>query len=256
VRFFDSHAHLDSLSPEALEGVLGRAQEIGLTDIVCIGASDGIESNHRTMAVVRQNRRLHATLGIHPHDVARISESAFLELETLAQDPSVVAIGETGLDYFYEHAPKEAQVSAFRRFLGIARRLNLPVVIHTRDAEDDTIRILREEKAERIGGVIHCFTGTQALANACLDLGFYISFSGILTFRNAEAIREVARNNPRDRTLIETDCPYLAPVPLRGKSNEPSYIVHTAKCLAELWSVDEDEVKQVTGANAARLFKR
>lgn len=254
-RFIDSHAHLDGdvLNPQ-LPAVLDRARAAGLTDIVCIGASDGFESNPKTLAIADQHDGIHATVGIHPHDARLVDETVLAKVRALADHPKVVAIGEMGLDYYYDNSPREAQGDAFRRFVAIAREVQKPVVVHTRDAEDDTLAILKNEGADALGGVIHCFTGTEKLAQGALDLGFYISFSGVLTFKKAEALRSIAKDLPRDRVLVETDCPYLAPIPKRGKTNEPSYVLHTAGKLADLWGVDLDEVKEQTGRNAVRLF--
>ncbi|MCK6547699.1 TatD family hydrolase, partial [Myxococcota bacterium] len=255
-RFVDSHAHLDGEKfAQDLEDTLRRARDVGLTDIVCIGASDGFESNKPTLALAEKIPHVFATVGIHPHD-AKVADAACLaEIRALAKHPKVVGIGETGLDYYYDHSPREAQQDAFRAFLAMARELQLPVVVHTRDAEDDTIQILREEKANEIGGVLHCFTGTEKLAAAAMELDLYVSFSGVLTFKNADPLRAIAKGLRRDRVLVETDCPYLAPIPYRGKRNEPAYVVHTAKVLADVWGVSLDDVKAITGANAVRMFK-
>ena len=254
-RFVDSHAHLDGdvLHPQ-LPQVLERARTIGLTDIVCIGASDGFESNPKTLAVAEQHDGIHATVGIHPHDARVVDEPTIEKIRGLADHPKVVAIGEMGLDYHYDSSPRQTQRDVFRRFLEMARTANKPVVIHTRDAEDDTLAILKDEGADAFGGVIHCFTGTDKLAQGALELGFYISFSGVVTFKKAESLRAIAKDLPRDKVLVETDCPYLAPVPKRGKTNEPSYVIHTAGKIAELWEVPLDEVKAQTGRNAVELF--
>jgi TatD DNase family protein len=256
-RFIDSHAHLDHFASE-IDSVLERARSAGITDIVSIGASEGFDSNPKTLDLVLAHAegtpRLYATVGIHPHD-ARLADRECLDrVSALAENARVVAVGETGLDYHYDHSPRDQQKEAFRAQLSMARTLKKPAVIHTREAEDDTIAILREERAHEIGGVIHCFTGTAKLASAAVDFGFYVSFSGVLTFRNADPIREVARSLPHDRVLVETDCPFLAPIPFRGKRNEPSYVVHTAKMLADLWGMPELDVRKRTGENAASLF--
>ena len=254
-RFVDSHAHLDGdvLHPQ-LPAVLDRARDAGLTDIVCIGASDGFESNPKTLAVAEEHDGIHVAVGIHPHDARIVDNDIVRQVRGLADHPKVVAIGEMGLDYYYDSSPRDEQQVAFRQFLGVAREVSKPVVIHTRDAEDDTLAILKDEGAEDVGGVIHCFTGTDKLAQGALELGFFISFSGVLTFKKAESLRAIAKDLPRDRVLVETDCPYLAPVPKRGKTNEPSYVVHTAGKLAELWEMDLEAVKAQTGENAVRLF--
>jgi TatD DNase family protein len=255
-RFFDSHAHLDANDFGGdLEATIERARSVGITDIVCIGASEGFESNPKAVAIAESHDRIYATVGIHPHD-AKIADRACLEaVEKLSAHPKVVAIGETGLDYHYDHSPREMQRDAFRAFVRMAKTRTLPIVVHTREAEDDTIQILVEEDAKKVGGVIHCFTGTDKLADAALDLGFYISFSGVLTFKNAEALRAIAKRLPKEKVLVETDCPFLAPIPFRGKRNEPSYIVETTKLLADLWGSSLEDVKASTGSNAAALFR-
>jgi TatD DNase family protein len=258
-RFFDTHAHLDGSSfAEDRDDVFARAAEAGITDLVLIGASHGFDSNLETIRIADERRsadlRIHLSLGVHPHDAAKVPADSVQRVEALAGGDDVVAVGETGLDYYYDNSPREEQQAMFRDFVQLARQLRKPLVIHTRDAEDDTLRILDEEGARDVGGIIHCFSGTAELARGALDLGFHISFSGILTFKKSEAIRDVARWMPKDRALVETDCPYLAPVPHRGKRNEPAYVVHTATKLAEVWGVDLDEVRAVTGANAAQLF--
>ena len=250
MRFVDSHAHLDGEHFADVEPFLQRARAAGITDIVCIGASSGFESNPRTLDLVSRHEGLTATVGIHPHDAKVATDEVVEKIRDLSNHTKVVGIGEIGLDYHYDLSPRDQQRAVFARFLGLG--LNKPVVIHTREAEEDTVAILRDSNVRR--GVIHCFTGTEYLAQNALDLGFYISFSGVLTFRNADRLRSIARGLPRDRVLVETDCPFLAPVPMRGKENEPAFIVHTAGCLAKEWEVDLSEVKRTTGANAVRLF--
>lgn len=255
LRFFDTHAHIDAeVFDEDREEIIERALQAGLTDIVCIGASDGLKSNPRALELAERYDFIHATVGIHPHDAHLADEDALVEVRRMALHPKVVGIGETGLDYFYDHAPRTTQKAVFRTFVRLARELKKPCVVHTRDAEEDTLRILQDERAEECGGVLHCFTGTQWLADAAVELGFYISFSGILTFKNAQHLRDVAKNLPRNRVLVETDCPYLAPVPWRGKRNEPAYVVHTAGKLAEIWEEEPEEVRRITGDNAARFY--
>lgn len=255
-RFFDTHAHLDGPAfADDRDAVFERAHQAGITDLVLIGASDGFESNLAALKLASTPRpQLHFSLGIHPHDAAKVADDAVARVAELAEDPRVVAVGETGLDYYYDNSPRREQQAMFRDFIGVARQLRKPLVIHTRDAEEDTLAILAEENARDVGGIIHCFSGTAELAKGALDLGFYISFSGILTFKKSEEIRDVARWMPRDRTLVETDCPYLAPVPHRGKRNEPAYVLHTAAQLAELWNLSLEEVQQTTGENATRVF--
>lgn len=249
----DSHAHLDSFGEE-LPAVLDRARLAGVAQIITIGASDGLGPNHRAVEIARAHPHIFASVGIHPHDARLADQSALDTIEGLAADPKVVAIGETGLDYHYKHSTIEEQRRAFRDFVALALRVKKPLVIHTRDADADTADILRETGAREVGGVIHCFTGTPALASAAIDLGFYVSFSGILTFKAADELRAIAKDLPRDRVLVETDCPFLAPVPHRGKKNEPAFVALTAERLAELWDVSVTEVQAKTSENSARLF--
>lgn len=251
--FVDSHAHLDSFEAELPE-VLDRAEKAGLTHLITIGASDGLGPNHRAVEIAAAHPHVFAVVGVHPHDAKLVDEAALKEIETLAAHEKVVAIGETGLDYHYDHSPREKQVEAFRDFLRLARKLKKPIVVHTREADEETVKILREERAASIGGIIHCFTGGDLLADAAIDLGFYVSFSGVITFRNADPLRAIAKRLPKDRVLLETDCPYLAPIPHRGKRNEPSFVVHTAEKLAELWELPLADVQRITGENALRAF--
>jgi TatD DNase family protein len=197
-----------------------------------------------------------AAVGIHPHDAARIPEGAIEEIERLAgEHPRVVAVGETGLDYYYAHSPAAEQQETLRRFIAMARRTRKPLSLHIRDAHPDAIRILGEEGARDVGGVIHCFTGDLGNARAYIDLGFHISLSGVVTFKSATGVREAAAWAPVERLLIETDCPFLAPVPLRGKRNEPAYITHTAAAVASLRGQDPLDFAAATTANARTLFR-
>jgi TatD DNase family protein len=198
---------------------------------------------------------IYASVGVHPHEVKHISDGWYDELRRLAGHEKVVAFGEIGLDYHYNHSPPKEQRERFREQIQLARELRLPVVIHTRDAQDDTISILKEEQACEVGGVFHCFSGDAWLAKEALDLGFYLSFSGILTFQNASALRDIAKHAPLDRVLIETDCPYLTPVPHRGKRNEPAFVSHVAKQLAELHpELSLEQIERATTENARQLF--
>ncbi len=194
------------------------------------------------------------SVGVHPNEEERL-EPTVEQLVELASDPRNVAIGETGLDYFRSQGDLSWQQGRFRTHIAAARACGKPLIVHTREAREDTIRILTEERADEVGGVLHCFTEDWEMARQGLDLGFYISFSGILTFKAAADLREVARRVPLDRLLIETDSPYLAPVPHRGKPNEPSYVSHVAACIAEIRAIDPDEVARLTGENYQRLFR-
>ena len=253
----DSHAHLD-LEDYAgdVDGVAARARAAGLERIVCVGLwrKEGDFGNALELAT-REPAFFSATIGVHPHECARVPEADWATVEALAKDPRIVAIGETGLDFHYDLSPRADQEAAFRRSLRIAAAAGKPVVIHVREADDVCARVLREEGVPPAGGVIHCFTGDAAAARAYLDLGLFISVAGVVTFRTAEAIREAVRIVPRDRLLVETDCPFLAPIPYRGKRNEPAYVVETAKKVAELWGASLDEVAAATTANVKRLFR-
>jgi TatD DNase family protein len=252
--FFDSHAHLDGFGAD-LEEVLSRARAAGVSHIVAVGASDKMKPNYTTVEIAEKHERIFAAVAVHPHDASIVDRACVDEIERIASHPKVVAIGETGLDYHYDHSPRKQQEEAFIAFIDLARRMKKPLVIHTREADQETVDILKRERAEEIGGIIHCFTGTELLAKGAIEIGFYISFSGVLTFRNADLLRAIAKDLPRDRVLVETDCPYLTPVPLRGKKNEPAFVVHTAEKLAEIWSLSFSEVKRITGENAARAFR-
>jgi TatD DNase family protein len=192
-------------------------------------------------------------VGLHPHDAREASAEVREELARLAASPEVTAVGEIGLDYHYDHSPRDEQQEVFRHFLGLARALKKPAVIHTREAAADTLRILREERAQEVGGIIHCFSEDIAFAREALDLGFFLSFSGIVTFKSARSIQEVAAWAPGDRILVETDAPYLAPVPFRGKRCEPAHVVHTARFVAQLRGLGLDELAALTTANARGL---
>lgn len=253
----DSHAHLDFEDFSAdLDGVIGRARAAGVERIVCVGLwrAPGSFGNALELAA-RDPGFFSATVGVHPHECARVPEEDWARHAALARDPRAVAVGETGLDFHYDHSPRPAQEASFRRSLAIARGAGKPVVIHVREADEACARILREEGVPAAGGVIHCFTGDARAARAYLDLGLHISVAGVVTFRTAEAIREAVRIVPHDRLLVETDCPFLAPVPHRGRRNEPAFVVETARKVAELWDTTEEEVGRATTENVRRLFR-
>src|SRR5512138_2703172 len=253
----DSHAHLDFDDYAGdLDGVIARARAAGLERIVCVGLwrSPGTFGNALELAA-RDPSFFAATVGVHPHECARVPEEDWARHEALARDPRVVAVGETGLDFHYDHSPRPVQEDSFRRSLRIARDAGKPVVVHVREADEVCARVLREEGVPPAGGVIHCFTGDAAAARAYLELGLYVSVAGVVTFKTAEPIREAVRIVPKNRLLVETDCPFLAPIPYRGKRNEPAYVVETARKVAELWGVSEEEVGRVTTANVKRLFR-
>ena len=252
----DSHCHLDfpEFSPE-LDSVLARARNAGVGHFLTI--STGLMRFPGVRAVAETAADIHCTVGVHPHEAAAEPLDGPDVLLAESAHAKVVGFGESGLDYYYNHSPREAQIRNFRAHIAAAREANLPLVVHTRDAEDDTIAILSEEHAAgAICGVIHCFTGTARLAAAALKLGFYISVSGIATFKKADILRATLKEVPLDRLLVETDAPYLAPQPARGKRNEPAYIVHTAAMLAELKGISPSEMADATTENFFRLFAK
>lgn len=252
----DSHCHLDFPDfAEDIDDVVTRARASGVGVIQTICTK--ITEFERVRAVAERFDDMYCSVGIHPHEAERQPTVTAERLEELADHPKVIGIGETGLDYYYEHAPRDAQKAQFRAHIEAARRTGLPLIVHTRDADDDTIEILTDE-AEKgaFPGLIHCFTSSRRLAEACLDLGMSISISGIVTFKSARELQENVRMIPLDRLLVETDAPYLAPVPKRGKRNEPQLVVHTAQFIAELKGVSYAELAARTTENFFRLFDK
>ena len=256
--FTDSHAHIDGEEFDAdRDEVVGRARGAGVRAILNVGTGDPHGGNfERAVAVAEKYEGVYAAAGVHPHDARLYDEAAERRLlEVLRGSVRVVALGEIGLDYHYDNSPREAQREVFAHQLRLARDVGLPVVIHSREADADTAEILSRELAgSGLGGVMHCFGGGRELADAALGLGFMISFAGNVTFKKAEALREVAASVPLERILVETDCPYLAPVPFRGRRNEPAFVVETARLLAGLRGVSHEELGRVTTENFARLF--
>ena len=255
----DSHAHLDpgyDDQPVDVDAVVSRAAAAGVDRIVAIGLWRGPGDFGNALALARERPSVFAaTVGIHPHECGRVPAEDWEASERLARDPAVVGVGETGLDYHYDLSPREVQRESFRRSVAIAHRVGKPLVIHVREADADCAAILREEGVPAAGGVIHCFTGDATAARAYLALGLYISVAGIVTFKTAEAIREAVRIVPHDRLLVETDSPFLAPVPHRGKRNEPANVALVAARVAEVWGVSPAEVAAATTGNARRLFR-
>ena len=250
----DSHAHLDGKRfADDLNAILQRATEQGVDTILTVGCN--LESSRRSIELARQYPQIYASVGIHPHDAETASKEALNELRRLTTtSDKVVAIGETGLDYYRNHSPHASQKKAFIDQIRLARELQLPLIIHDRDAHEDVLQILREEKASEIGGVLHCFSGDLNMARQCVDLGFYISFPGTITYPANESLRDVARALPIDVMLVETDAPYLAPQQWRGKRNEPAYVRATAEYLARLKGLTLDDVARITSLNCYRLF--
>ncbi|MFN3680964.1 MAG: TatD family hydrolase [Nitrospira sp.] len=253
--FLDTHTHLDDARyNNDRDVVMARARAAGVEAFVTIGCD--LVSSQAAVALAEQYDGVYAAIGVHPHEVRHIADGWYDELRRLARHKKVVAYGEIGLDYHYNHSPPKEQQERFREQIQLARELKLPIIVHTREAQEDTISILREERAPDVGGVFHCFSGEAWLAQDALDLGFYLSFSGIVTFQNAARLREIAKTVPLDRLLIETDCPYLAPVPYRGKRNEPAYVVQVADRLAAIHgTLSPADIGFRTTENAKRLFK-
>jgi TatD DNase family protein len=251
----DSHCHLDMAQFDAdREAVVGRARVAGVTNLLIVGGVDA-ERGHRRALDVAGKLGFPASAGVHPHEARLASEAIYDELGGLARDGRIVAIGEIGLDFHYDHSPRDVQREVFRRQLHLARELGRPVIIHTREADEETAALLEEEGAGEVGGVIHCFTGGHELARRALGLGFFLSFSGIVAFPRAEVIQEVARTLPLDRLLIETDSPFLAPPPHRGKRNEPAYVLEVARKVAALRQQPVEEVGRASQENFRRLFR-
>lgn len=254
----DTHAHLDDTRYDGdRDAVIARAREAGVDALITIGCD--LATSRAAVELADQYPFIYAAIGVHPHEVRQIGDDWYDELRRLAQHPKVVAYGEIGLDYHYNYSPPKLQRERFREQILLARELKLPIVVHTREAQEDTVAILKEERANETGGVFHCFTGDARLAKDGLDLGFYLSFSGVITFQNAGMLREIVRTVPMDRLLIETDCPYLTPVPHRGKRNEPAYVRLVAETIASLrseaTSISAEDIGRLTAANARRLFK-
>jgi len=261
--FVDSHAHLDGEKFDADRAeVLARAKAAGVATIVAIGSGTGPGSLDCGIRLAEQHESIYATIGIHPHEAEKARDSDFGELEQLAQRPKVIAWGEIGLDYFYDHSPREVQRAVFLKQMELARAAKLPIVIHCRpsDGSDnawvDCLGLIEEHWASSgLGGILHCFTGTWPQATRALDAGFMMSFAGNLTFPKAQQIRDTAKEVPLDRIFIETDSPYLAPVPHRGKRNEPAFVVETARQLGELRGLSTQEAGGLTAANFYNFFK-
>ena len=252
----DTHCHLaDPKFQGDLEAVLSRAAEAGVRTIVSIGAIGSIEADELTVAIAERHENVFAVVGVHPHDAKDCSESRLARLGELAGSKKVVAIGESGLDFHYMHSAREAQERALRSHLELAAQLKLPIVIHCREAEARLAEIVGEAGMPPAGGVVHCFSGDLAAARAFVAMGFFISFSGIVTFSNAGAVRAAAAAVPEDRLLVETDAPYLAPEPYRGRRNEPAYVVKTLAAIARLRGVEPQRLAELVSANASRLFR-
>lgn len=252
----DSHCHIQGkeYAGEA-EAVIARARAAGIGTLIVVGGAGDMSSNTQAVALAQSHENVYATVGMHPHDAKDVGAEELAALKQLASSLGVVAIGETGLDYYYNHSPHEVQRRVFTQFIGMARETRLPIVVHERDAAQEAAALLRLEGQGALRGVIHCFTGDYAAACAYLDLGFYLSFTGIITFKNAEALRDVVRRVPLERMFVETDSPYLTPVPHRGKRNEPAFVRFVAETVAQVKGLTVDDVARVTTENVRALFK-
>ena len=253
MNLIDSHCHLDDKQFDAdRDAAIARAREAGVERMLAIGTGDGPPDLEAAVRLARQHSFMYATVGVHPHDAAKATPETLAALESLLSEPKVVALGEIGLDYHYDFSPREVQREMFIAQMEVAGRAGKPIVIHTREAWDDTLRLLREHW--RGAGVMHCFSGGAVEARQALDLGFHLAFGGVLTFPKAENVREAARIAPEDRLLVETDAPYLAPVPRRGKRNEPAFLVDTVGRLAEVRGVSTEQIAVSTTRNFERLM--
>lgn len=251
----DSHAHIQGKEyiGEA-EAVIERARTAGVKKIIAVGGAGDMSSNTEAIVLATSFANVFATVGMHPHDAKDVGDAELRALRELTSHPKVVAVGETGLDYYYNHSPHDIQRRVFVQFIHLARETVLPIVVHERDAAQEVAQLLRSEGDGKLHGVIHCFTGNYEAARAYLDLGFYLSFTGIITFKNAEPLRDVVRKVPLERMLVETDSPYLTPVPHRGKRNEPAYVRYVAETVASVKGIPLKQVVQATTGNVGALF--
>jgi TatD DNase family protein len=250
----DSHAHLEM--PEFrgdLEEVIQRAQHSGIEYVFTVGTEK--KDWGRTLEIANSNPSVYAILGVHPHNAKEIDGQIYPILRELCRNERVKAYGEIGLDFYRNLSPRDVQIKRFREQIGLARELQLPIVIHDREAHQETVEILRSEKAGECGGIIHCFSGDDEMAKACLEMGFYISIPGSITYKNAERYWEIVRKIPLESLLVETDAPFLTPIPFRGKRNEPSFVRFTAQKLAEIKGVSFEKVAEMTSENALRVYK-
>ncbi|MFJ7311027.1 TatD family hydrolase [Peribacillus frigoritolerans] len=250
---FDTHVHVNAEQfNEDLEDVIERAKEAGVDNMVVVGFDR--PTIIRAMELIETYDFMYAAVGWHPVDAIDMTEDDLQWIEELSNHPKVVAIGEMGLDYHWDKSPKDVQIEVFRKQIRLAKKVGLPIIIHNREATADIVNILKEEEASRVGGIMHCFSGSAETALECINMNFYISLGGPVTFKNAKKPKEVAAAVPLDRLLIETDCPYLAPHPYRGKRNEPSYVKLVAEQIAEIKQLTIEEVSQATTENAKKLF--
>ena len=255
VGLVDSHAHIQGPEFAAdVAQVIEQARAVGVERIIVVGGAGDLSSNDAALELAKSFSGLYATVGMHPHDAKEVSDKDLERLDELARSPQVVAIGETGLDFYYNHSPRQIQIKLFCRFIHMARETGLPLVVHNREAQREVVELLRREGKGDLRGVVHCFTGNYEAAREILDTGFYLSFTGIITFKNADSLRDVVRKLPLNRVLVETDSPYLAPVPHRGKRNEPAHVRFVAQTIAAVRGIRLEEVAEATSNNARNLF--
>ena len=249
----DSHAHIELGNFDGdRDAVLDRARRAGLEAIITVGID--LEDSIKAVALAQSHDMVWAAVGVHPHDAKSVTMSTYDDLRALATEDKVVAYGEIGLDFFKNRSPRDQQIARFGEQLDLCRDLDLPVIIHDRDAHKETVAMLSEHRGN-LGGVIHCFSGDYNVARQCLDLGYYISIPGTVTYRNAEVLRGVARKIPLDRIMVETDCPFLSPEPKRGKRNEPAHVAYTAQKIAQIRGMSFDDIARATSDNTRRLFR-
>ena len=251
---FDTHTHVnDEQFDQDREEVIKRARETGVSNMIVVGFDR--PTIERAMDIVSKNEDMYAAVGWHPVDAIDMTDEDLDWIESLTKDPKVVALGEMGLDYHWDKSPADVQKSVFRRQIQLAKKLDMPIIIHNREATDDIVAILEEEQGKEVGGIMHCYSSDWETAKRCLDMNFYISFGGPVTFKNGHLAKEVAKQVPLDRLLIETDCPYLSPHPFRGKRNEPARVKLVAEQIAELKEMTFEEIAKITSENAKRLFR-
>lgn len=251
---FDTHAHLqDKKLHEDLENVISRALAAGVEKMTCVGYD--LPSSQEAVLIARKYKQVYAAVGVHPHDALTLNPEVLGKLRDLAKDPRVVAIGEIGLDYYRDLSPRDKQKQAFIEQIKLAQQIGKPIIIHDREANQDVMDIIKKEKAGKNGGIMHCYSGSLPLAIESIKEGFYISFAGPLTYKNAKKAQEVVTKIPQNRLLVETDCPYLTPEPLRGKINEPAHVQYVVQKMAELRKQHPDEIAYLTDRNAREVFR-
>jgi TatD DNase family protein len=251
----DTHCHLSGLTDDDIKTVLNNAHDNGVTKLIAIGSGYGFEDNIQTVSLAKKHDNIYCSLGIHPHEASTMTTEGFNALKNLiTTEAKVVAVGETGLDYHYMHSPKDVQQMVFSHFIQLAQEAKKPIIVHDRECADECIQIIKKESNGNLTGVVHCFSGNKDLAKKYLDLGFMISFTGVITFKKAHELRDVVKMIPLDRLMVETDAPFLAPIPYRGKKNEPAYVKYVAECVAQIKGLSFEDVAKATTENAEGFF--